>query len=496
MNFSIKKLVLAIACSTVLVACGGGGDSASTSGNTSNGNTPVNTISDLDKAKALINSAHNMVLDAEAVSTAYQNVGETWTFEGAGGLNLGLDAIASLMSSAAEEPAGTYTGNRLAALFNDSLSDNTQVQASSDAELIISANREVSFKGTLTIKELEYGQYTSSGVFQPVYGQPTYVSFENIKLLLPNLNTVSNVSEGKIFAQGAIRVLPTVTASAGSSLATLNLTGTQAHTVTAKFADNKSLQQRFDSDVDFEQQVTEATVHLDRVQVVTQSPVSTFNLTKLDLTAKTAMVDVLDQDKKRIEQRKTLLPTAFAVQGGFETAQAPATKGNLDLKVTLDNPDLNKVYYTQEQFVRWGSQAGQGYTQETESQGQDSARFAQLSLALNLKGELTTSRKVPFDVTVTAKRSQFEQPSYGEAVLKLNGETLTLKDKTTTLSGGREQVVITVTHPNGAFVDVTYVDDEFISAPVKVGSTVHGNINEISGGAYVAKFTDNTIIGL
>ena len=495
MNFSMKKLVLAIACSTVLVACGGGSGDSASSGNTSNGNTPVNTISDLDKAKALINSAHNMALDAEAVNTAYQNVGDTWTFEGAGGLNLGLDAIAALMGSAADEPAGTYTGNSLATLLNEGSSDRTQVQASNDAQLIISANREVSFKGVLTIKEVEDYRFTSSGVFQPVYGEPTYVSFDNIKLLLPNLNTVSNNSEGKIFAQGAIRVLPTATAFASSNLAVLNLTGTQAHTVTAKFSDTKSLQQRLDSDVDLEQQVTETTIHLDRVQVVTQSPLSTFNLTKLDLTAKAGMVDVLDQNKQLIERRKELLPVAFAIQGNVDTAQTPATKATIDLKVTLDNPDLNKVYYTQEQFIRWGSRPEEGYVDQIESQGQDSSRFAQLSLALALQGELTTNRKVPFEVNVSAKRSQFEQPSYGKAMVKLNGETLSLTDKTTALSNNREQLVVTVTHPNGAFTDVSYIDDEFVSAPIKVGNTVYGNISKV-GGAYVARFIDNTVIGL
>lgn len=487
MDFSIKQLALAIACSTMLVACGGGsGDSGS-----AGGNPPVSQASDLEKAKALVNSAHHMVMDANAVSTAYKNVGNTWTFEGAGGLNIGLSVLSGLSSSTIELAAGTYTKSRLDQLLTD---EQHQVQSSTDAELKISATGQVELKGVFSVKEIVSYQSDTSGIFKPVYGSPIHVSFENIKLQLPSLDTVSNSITAQLFAQGMIRVLPTANAVASTNLASLNLAGTQAHSVTLSFSDRKSLQQRLDDESDLDVSVTEASVHLDRVQVMTQSPISTFTLNKLDLTAKSALVDVLDENKQRIDRRRMLMPTMFAVQGSFETAQVPATKGSLDLKVSLDNSDLNKVYYSQEQFIMWGSRPDQGYT--ISSDEEDNTRFAQLSLALRLQGELTTDRKVPFDVNVTAKRTQFEQPSYGQAILKLNGETLTLKDKTTKLANGSEQVVVTVTHPNGAFVDVTQIDGAFISAPIKVGNTTQGNISQIAGGAYVARFTDNVVIGL
>ncbi len=487
MDFSIKQLALAIACSTLLVACGGGsGDSGS-----AGGNTPVTQASDLEKAKALINSAHNMVLDANAVSSAYKNVGNTWTFEGAGGLNIGLSTLSDLSSNVVQLGAGTYSKSRLDQLLTN---DQSQVESSSDAELKISATGQVELKGVFSVKEVVDYQPNTSGIFKPVYGNPIHVSFENIKLQLPSLDAVSDSSAVQLFAQGVVRVLPTAAAAASNSLASLNLTGTQAHSIKLNFGNRKSLQQRLDSGIDLDTLVTEASVHLDQVQVITQSPISTFTLNKLDLMAKSALIDVLDENKQRIAQRRMLMPTMFAVQGSFETAQAPATKGSLDLKVSLDNSDLNKVYYTQEQFIMWGSRPDQGYTISTSEE--DNTRFARLSLALRLQGELTTDRKVPFDVNVTAKRTQLEQPSYAQATLKLNGETLTLKDNTTKLANGSEQVVVTVTHPNGAFVDVTQIDGDFFSAPIKVGNTTQGNISQIAGGAYVAKFTDNTVIGL
>lgn len=487
MDFSIKKIVVAIACSTILVACGGGSGDSGTAG----GNTSVSQASDLDKAKALVNSAHNMVLDADAVSSAYRNIGNTWTFEGAGGLNIGLSVLSSLSGSANELEAGTYAKSRLDQLLTDG---QRQVESSNDAELKISPTGQIELKGIFTVKEVvDYEQ--RQGVFVPVYGNPIHVSLDSIKLQLPSLETVSDSVTAQLFAQGMLRVLPTASSAASGSVASLNLTGTQAHKITMKFSDRKSLQQRLDDESGIEGSASEVSVHLDRVQVMTQSPISTFTLNKLDLTAKSALIDVLGENQQRIEQRRMLMPTMFAVQGSFETAQAPATKGSVDLKVTLDNSDLSKVYYTQEQFIMWGSRPSEGYT--TTSDEQDSTRFAQLSLALKLEGELTAaSRKVPFDINVTAKRSQFEQPSYGQATLKLNGETLTLKDKTTTLANGSEQVVITVTHPNGAFVDLTHIDGDMISAPIKVGNLTQGNISEIAGGAYVAKFTDNSVIGL
>lgn len=488
MNLSIKNLALAMTCSVGLAACGGGSSDSS-----SGGSTPVN---DLAKAKALVNSAHQMVMDAKTVSDAYKNVGNTWTFAGAGGVNLGLETLVLLVSDAAELEAGTYTGAELNSLLQDASFD-AEVTAASGAELKIAANGEVTFKGVLTIKEIVDYDFSADD-FTPIYGDPTYLSFENIKLQLPSDTVVTNTNVAKLLAQGMVRVLPTATAAASNSIVSLDLTGAQPHSLTLKFSDSQSLQQRIDAENagngDVDEKITEVLVHLDSAKIVTQAPVSTLTLNKLDLTLKSGTVDVIDEDNTLIEKQKTLIPTLFSVKGGFETAQAPATKGNVDFSISLDNTDLSKVYYTQEQFIMWGSNPTDGYVTQTESE--DSARFAKLTLNLHLNASFTANSKtVPFDVTVSAKRSQFEQPSYGSAVLKLNGETLTLTDKTTKLANGGQQVVATVTHPNGAFVDVTYINDVLSSAPIKVGSTVHGNIMQ-SSGAYVAKFTDNTIIGL
>ncbi|MEG0348553.1 MAG: hypothetical protein RR605_10935, partial [Acinetobacter sp.] len=115
-----KKTFLAFACSTFLVACGGGSNSSS---NTDNGNS-VAPVSDLNKAKQLIDTTNNIIAYFDSFDGLQSHYKPTFDAVSDVGSDIGnasslILTLASLAQQDAQGSEKEYNAAQLEALLKE-----------------------------------------------------------------------------------------------------------------------------------------------------------------------------------------------------------------------------------------------------------------------------------------------------------------------------------------------------------------------------------------
>ncbi|PKF36097.1 hypothetical protein [Acinetobacter proteolyticus] len=443
-----KKTFLAFACSTVLVACGGGGGSSSN--NTDNGN-PVVPVSDLDKAKQLIDTTNSIVAyfdSFDSLQSQYQPTFDAVSDAGkdidnAAGLVL---TLATLAYNDAQGSNKTYNAAQLQTLLDNDdyidyqLTDSTFAVTVNASSVTVSGSAKAKY-WTNTIWDFK------TNTLKDIFDEGAQVTVNAVKLEAP-YTAVTDKYNFKIVAGGKILTKN----DANKKDASLEFKSDS--TAQAIYSTAALLENRGDS--------CPETAELKFSNVVLKTTNAEIELT--ELASKAKKVQFKDGNNVGTE----IIPTELTLKG---KAISGSESLNLDASIKLNN-DLTKTIDI--------------------TNGESAASFINADLVVKLSGNVKGGANAikPFNIDLSAKRSDYQK---GTANIKIavDKNALNVDVKTENLVAEKPAVSAKVSHANGAFVDIANVD-QFTSADIKVGNTKYGTINKVSRSVYSATFTDNT----
>ena len=462
----LKKTLLAVMCGLSLVACGGGGggDSSSTSGGSSNNGSTTTPVSDLDKAKKLIQTTNAIV----SYYDGFQDISEQYKVpaqvinETAPDLSRATGLLLVVAEAIAEDAKGqtkSYTSQQIQALIEANSSDYTFVSNALTAKvagetITISGNAKVKYWQGYDIDKVNADQAWTNVTnwyndpAYSIYGDDAEVTASNLTLTAPFVDTPRSTYNFTIQKDGKISVknLKNQTAS---------FSATAESTALIVYATNDTLENREDIP-------TKATISLKGI--ILESADAQFNLTELTSTAQKA---TLQYGAETVEQ---LIPSQLTLKGTVTYLQESL---NLDALMKLNN-DLTKPIDV--------------------SQNETATNFINANLVVKLSGKLkgANATPTPFNLDISAKRNEFTQGT-ASVTVSVDQNALMIDLIARNLDQDKKIMGVTVHHANGAFVQINDIQN-FNSAEVKVGNSSYGTVTKNSSGQYIAKFTDNSFI--
>lgn len=447
-----KKTFLAFACSTFLVACGGGGSTSTN--NTDNGN-PVAPVSDLNKAKQLIDTTNNIIsyFDSfDGLQSQYQPtfdaISDAGTDTGnASGLIL---TLASLAQQDAQNSTREYNAAQLEALLKE---DSTygeyyypNYQLSNNTLKVSVTPNSVTVTGGVT------AQYKTQ-IGHDVFGDEANVTVTNLKLEAP-FSASQSTYDFKLVAGGKIATKNVVSKKEAILAVNSDSTAQVGYNNPAKLGDRSSDQVPMTAQFKF-------------VNVVLTAVGTGAELSLTEFSSKATQV----QFKDGLNTSTEIIPTELNLKG---KAIAGTENLNLEASIKLNN-DLSKVI-----DITGGNESAAAFINAD----------LNVKLSGNVKGGGTSIK--PFSIDLTAKRNEYQK---GAATIKItvDKDVLTADFKTDNLITTDVPVVwAKLSHPNGAYVEIADLDN-FSLAQIKVGNTAYGTVSKVSDNVYSAKFTDNTV---
>ncbi len=447
-----KKTFLAFACSTFLVACGGGGSTSTN--NTDNGN-PVAPVSDLNKAKQLIDTTNNIIsyFDSfDGLQSQYQPtfdaISDAGTDTGnASGLIL---TLASLAQQDAQNSTREYNAAQLEALLKE---DSTygeyyypNYQLSNNTLKVSVTPNSVTVTGGVT------AQYKTQ-IGHDVFGDEANVTVTNLKLEAP-FSASQSTYDFKLVAGGKIATKNVVSKKEAILAVNSDSTAQVVYNNPAKLGDRSSDQVPMTAQFKF-------------VNVVLTAVGTGAELSLTEFSSKATQV----QFKDGLNTSTEIIPTELNLKG---KAIAGTENLNLEASIKLNN-DLSKVI-----DITGGNESAAAFINAD----------LNVKLSGNVKGGGTSIK--PFSIDLTAKRNEYQK---GAATIKItvDKDVLTADFKTDNLITTDVPVVwAKLSHPNGAYVEIADLDN-FSLAQIKVGNTAYGTVSKVSDNVYSAKFTDNTV---
>lgn len=454
-----KKTLIAMMCSLSLVACGGGGSSSDGANNGSIA-TPV---SDLDKAKQLIETTKAVISyydGFEAIGDQYKVPAETINTT-ASDLNNATGLIVFLADLAYADAQGAskdYTAQQLEDLMDAYNLENRYI---ADYDLQNS---------TLSVK-VTAGSIKVSGMVNASY----WSNFkENIDWQNPNWIFDKNNFEFKDKALVAVTnlVLEAPLRASQNSFDFKIANGGSIETTNAI-----KQKAKFSFTADSTASLVYATSdNLDNQNIPNQASLKLQGLVFESGEVKAILNEVSASAKKvkfnnGIETLEQLIPTELVLKGAISYLKESL---NLEAKLKLNN-DFTKVIDV--------------------SAGQETAtNFINAILNVKLSGNLkgANAAPTPFSIDINAKRAEFVQ---GIATVAIIVDKHALDLELTTQDLDKDQQVLSgvIKHKNGASIKIADIDT-FTSAQVNVGNSSYGTVTKNSSGQYVVKFTDNTIV--
>lgn len=455
-----KKTFLAFACSTFLVACGGGGSTSTN--NTDNGN-PVAPVSDLNKAKQLIDTTNNIIsyFDSfDGLQSQYQPtfdaISDAGTDTGnASGLIL---TLASLAQQDANGSTQEYNATQLEALLNE---DSTygeyyypDYQLSNNTLKVSVTPNSVTVTGGVTAKYwTDYVWDYKAQTGHDVFGDEANVTVTNLKLEAP-FSASQSTYDFKLVAGGKIATKNVVSKKEAILAVNSDSTAQVVYNNPAKLGDRSSDQ-------------VPKTAQFKFANVVLTAVGTGAELSLTEFSSKATQV----QFKDGLSTSTEIIPTELNLKG---KAIAGTENLNLEASIKLNN-DLSKVI-----DITGGNESAAAFINAD----------LNVKLSGNVKGGGTSIK--PFSVDLTAKRNEYQK---GTATIKItvDKDVLTADFKSDNLITTDVPVVwAKLSHPNGAYVEIADLDN-FSSAQIKVGNTAYGTVSKVSDNVYSAKFTDNTV---
>ncbi|MEG1856274.1 MAG: hypothetical protein RR231_12325 [Acinetobacter sp.] len=453
-----KKTFLAFACSTFLVACGGGSNSSS---NTDNGNS-VAPVSDLNKAKQLIDTTNNIIAYFDSFDGLQSHYKPTFDAVSDVGSDIGnasslILTLASLAQQDAQGSEKEYNAAQLEALLKE---DSTyggyyypHYQLSNNTLKVSVKPDSVTVTGGVTAKywtDYVWDYKTQTG--HDVFGNEAVVTVTNLKLEAP-FSTSQSTYDFKLVAGGKVAT-KNVATTKEAILAVNSDSTAQVVYNNAKRLDDRSSDQ------------IPITAQFKFMNIVLTAVGTGAELSLTEFSSKAKQVQIKDGSNTSTE----IIPTELNFKG---KAVAGTENLNLEASIKLNN-DLSKVIDV--------------------TNGESAAAFINADLNVKLSGNVKgagTSIK-PFSVDLTAKRNEYQK---GAANIKISVDTNALNAdfKTDNLITKDKPIVWTkLSHANGAYIEIADLD-KFASAEIKVGNTSYGTVSKVSNNVYSAKFTDNTV---
>lgn len=464
----LKKTLLAVLCGLSLVACGGGGDGGSSStstsgGTTDNGNTTT-PVSDLDKAKKLIQTANTIV----SYYDGFQDISEQYKVpaqainETAPDLSRATGLLLAVAEAVAQDAQGqtkSYTTQQIQDLMASNSADykfvsNTLTAKVTGESIVIVGNAKVQYWQGYDFDKVNKDQAWTNvdnwynDPAYSIYGDEAEITATNLTLSVPFVDTPRSTYNFKIQKDGKITVK-------NLNNKTASFSATADSTASIVYASNNTLENRED---------IPKTATISLKGIVLESAGATFNLTELTSLAQKA---ILQNGTESVEQ---LIPSQLTLKGTVTYLQELL---NLDAMIKLNN-DLSKPIDV--------------------SLNETATNFINANLAVKLSGNLKGANETPtpFNLDISAARADFIQGTAKVAV-SVDQNALTIDLVARNLDQEQKIMDVTIRHANGAFVQVNDIQN-FKSAAVQVGNSSYGTVTKNSSGQYVAKFTDNSFI--
>lgn len=481
---NLKLTAIALACTLSLTGCGGG--SSDSSGN-NNGNppapTPAPVMTNLERAKDLVQTAHEIVNDAKDIQAAYSPVLETLNGPALEGMNVALGFVSSAQLTAfaygvVDNVSDQLTGSEIDQEFNEAGAPYF-VTASDNATISTTSNGDFVINGTFKIKELQYSYYdyrTNQSIDE--YGPEVTFTANNVKVLGSNVDTVSKTFQTTISNQGSMTV------TENNQTIKLSFDGSGQNTVTETYPTAKSYRTRMiewdqqDSLMD-DQIADKVVVALDGVTLASTAPVATIKVDSLKLNIDKKFMTIIDSNGAMTNQQSlNLTPTSVALIGQFKMP-TPSTDLSINAKIDLD-PNT--------QFL----------VNESDDLVEDRLHFVKGTFSASVKGNtLVGTKTIPLDLQLTGKRADYQAVEATNIVIKVDGRTLNATAKAA-VNVDIPSTTFTLSSLYGASTTIILDNDSNLigTTAIMVDGQSYGTISEQSSGLFSALFIDNTIIVL
>lgn len=455
-----KKTVLVLALSSLLVACGGGGgDSSSNSGSSNTGTGSSNSISDLDKAKQLIQTTNTIV----SYYDSFDDIQKTYEPSINAVVEIGpdiedsTDLLLTLSELALHDAKGstkTYSAQDIDRLYAASESYAPDFKLTNNALKIEVNGLTAKVSGSTDFER--WAGFTFVPGQNPVsqYADKTTLQVKQLSLSQPSAVTAESTHVYSIYADSEIQ-----TVNANQKKATVKFKDNSS--VSIVYADAKIFDERTESDI-----ATAVTTTLKNIEITTdESFVGTFK----ELSGQAKAVTMIDNGNSFVR----LIPYEFKLDG----VATVKDQDNISIQASAKlNNDLNKPI---------------DITGNKESIN----NFLNISLNVVLTGNLKAKNKqTPFSLKVNGLRNEYKVGN-ATADIDVDGNALNIQFISSNLDQDKPTVGATVKHKNGAYVSIPDLEN-FVSAKIMVGSTSYGDVFKVSGSLYNARFTDDTIIAI
>lgn len=496
---NVTRTALALAYALVLTGCGGGGSSGTSSSsntptpNPSNGGTTpvipptvpvvVPTMTDLEKAKDLVQTAHLIVTDAQNIRAAYTPVLNTLNGPAVDGLSTSLSFLSFLQQEAfkygvLKNNSKQLVGSQIDQAFNFDGAPYV-VQAGTNANITVTNNGNVVISGTFKIKELEYAYYdyfTRKNVI--TYLPEVIFTADNIQVTGSNVDDVSKIFTTTIANQGKISI------RSGTQTSMLSFAGTGQNTITETYPTAQSYRARmlqWDQQINFgaDDVADKVAIALNGVTLATTAPEATIAANTLQLTLEKKNMTVSNgHGVATAQQFVQLVPTLLDVNGQFKM---PTPNTDLTVKASI------KIDPTTQFLVNEYGQVDQ-----------NSSAFINGTFSVGLKGVTQVGNKsIPINLQLDGNRSDYQLIEATNIVIQLNDRTINATAKAA-INVPQPTATFTLSSVNGASTTLIFDDNsDLMGLPtVMVGGQSYGTITKQSSGLYTAKFKDNAIIVL
>lgn len=488
---AFKLTALALASTLALTGCGSDSDNNDYNGNGSNipgvpAKPPVdNSLSEIDQAKSIIQTAKQFVLDNQAISDAYEGASDILTNKQQQRIDITFEIPESLSTYMKTKNKQKLTSADIIALeadadFNNAIG-NISLIPSSDFTAIQNVNGEFTLSGTTTVlsEKEDYIYNSETGYGEWVVVEDTFsTTFNGFKNSLSS-NTSSTTFNGG-FGFNSINI------GSGTEQVIFSSTSKGA-TISGEFSDKVIVNDEFDLNDVNRAGITLKRAVIELGDLKIQANDSIINATKFKIA-------FLDMSHKLADGKLVVrtLPSTINLIGQLIKVK-PATDATITLNAVANENDIKNIIKV----------TADGNIEEVAN------KFVGMDVVLSLKGTVagkntTSTSPIPLDIQVNLERT-------ARNVIELKALTATVNKKNIYVTGktnldsnykvtGTE---LTFTQNKAVIVLNLDANNDIIKqntstgklADIKVNGKVYGELLE-NNGSTNAKFIDNSFVPL
>lgn len=412
-----KLTALALASTLALAGCGSDNDSTTSTGNGSSIPTKPdvdNSLSEIEQAKSIINTAKQFVLDNQAVTDAYKGASDILTGSQEQRINVTFDVPADLSYYMKENNLARLDTKNILALNNDPAFKmalgNISLEPKEGFVATLNAKGQLSVSGTTKVntKTNDYNDYIfneQSGQYEPVVVidnfDVTYNGFENTL----SSNTSSTTFNGG-FGFNSINIGSGTDAVVFSS-------NSKGATVSGQFSDKVTVTDEFDLNDINRAGITleKAVMKLGNVKIQANDSI---------IEAKDFEVAFLDMSHELADGELVVrtLPSTIRLTGQL-IKEKPATDATITLNAVANEADIKNIIKV----------TADGNIEEAAN------KFVGMDVVLSLKGNVAkknaaTATTIPLDIHANLKRTARNVIELQGLKAIVDGKDLYVKGKT------------------------------------------------------------------